>query len=101
MEIFIDGGLFELTIAASFGYAINFIFKRKYLLIAFSLFVILTPALLFFFTSGELYYWLISFCFVNSVLLIALLWKERSKNTKMDLFDFRKMKEVILKKNRS
>jgi len=36
MEVFIDGGILELLIAATLGFAINFIFAKKYLPLIFS-----------------------------------------------------------------
>ena len=77
MEIFIDGGLFELLLAVAFGYAINFIFLKKYLLIIFSAISLIAPVALFFFNNGELRYWIISICIINSILLVTLLWRQR------------------------
>lgn len=77
MEVFVDGGLFELILAVAFGYAVNFIFLKKYLLIIFSAISLLAPVALFFINSGELRYWIISICLINSILLIFLLWKQR------------------------
>src|SRR5689334_6438289 len=92
MEVFVDGGLFEIIIAIAFGYAINFIFLKKYLLIIFSVLSVLAPLALFFFHSGEIYYWLVSIGIVNSVFLVVLLWKERYRLPNQPLFDIEKFK---------
>lgn len=100
MEIFVDGGLFELIIAIAFGYAINYIFLKKYLLIIFSCIAILSPVTLIFFNSGELYYWLITICIINAILLVLLLWKERLKVPKQPLFDVGKFKRKFFRKKK-
>lgn len=97
MEIFVDGGLFEIIIAVAFGYAINFIFLKKYLLFIFSSITILSPVALMFFNSGEQYYWLVSICISNAVLLVILLWRERLKGNNK-LFDVEKFKSKFFSK---
>jgi hypothetical protein len=92
METFLDGGLFEILIAISFAIFLNFIFLRKYLLILFSLLIIACPLLLFFVKRNEIYYWLVGFCFLNAILLVVLLWKEKRKNAAGPLFDVQSMK---------
>jgi hypothetical protein len=56
MEIFVDGGLFELLITLSLGYLINVIYLKKYLLLLFSCVSIGAPiGLLFLHKGGALY----------------------------------------------
>jgi hypothetical protein len=93
MEIFLDGGLFEIIIAMVFGYAINYIFLKKYLLIIFSGIVILSPVALMFLKTGEMYNWLVTISISNALLLVVLLWKERIKSHQ--LFDIKKFKKNI------
>ena len=92
MEIFIDGGLFELIIAIAFGYAINFIFLKKYLLFIFSAIAILAPIALFFFNTGEPRNWIIGVCIINAILLVTLLWKHRFDFPNRPLLDTEKLK---------
>lgn len=92
MEIFIDGGLFELFIAVAFGYAVNFIFLKKYLLLIFSVLAIAAPAALFFFNAGELHNWIAGICFVNAIMLIVLIWKHRFNFPGRPLVDTEKLK---------
>lgn len=49
IEIFVDGGLFELLIALSLGYLINVIYLKKYLLLLFSGVAIPRPSDYYFF----------------------------------------------------
>jgi hypothetical protein len=93
MEIFVDGGLFELLLAVAFGYALNFIFFRKYLLIIFSALSVLAPIALFFLPPGELRYFITGICFINSILLVVLLWKQRMYFPNEPLFDVEKWKK--------
>ncbi|HYV91030.1 MAG TPA: hypothetical protein VE978_04580 [Chitinophagales bacterium] len=98
MEVFVDGGLFELLLAVAFGYAINFIFLKRYLLVIFSGLCILTPVALIFLGRGELYYWLISICILNSIFLVILLWRERQRVPNQPLFDVEKFKRKFFRK---
>jgi len=100
MEIFADGGLFELVIIAGIGYAINFIFLRKYLLYIFSALTFASPVSLIFISRGELYYLCVSLCVFNSIFLIILLWRQRARFPKEDLFDIAALKRRFLKKRR-
>lgn len=99
MEPFIDGGIFEVIIAIAFGYAINFIFLKKYLLLFFSVLSVAAPVLLIFSPKGELYYMLFGLCLFNSLFLVILLWKERIKNPHHPLFDIEKFRRKIFRKN--
>ncbi len=98
MEIFIDGGLFEITIAAAVAYTINYIFARKFLLVIYSAIAILTPIALIFFRTGELYYWFVTISILNSVLLVVLLWKLRQKHPHQPLFDADKFTKKMYNK---
>jgi hypothetical protein len=86
MEIFIDGGLFELLIATIVGYVINFIFLRKYLLIIYSAVSVIAPVLIIFLKKGDLFYFLSSLSILNSILLVILLWTKRTKYPNEPLF---------------
>ncbi len=102
MEIFIDGGLFELAIAIVFGYAANFIFMKKILLIIFSCIFILTPIALIAFTHlEELQVWLTIICILNALLLVAVLWTVKMKFPGQPLFDIDKLKRIVSKKKDS
>ena len=98
MEIFIDGGLFEITILAALAYTINYIFLKKYLLIIFSSISILCPVALIFFRTGEFYYWFVTVSIINSVLLTVLLWKLRQQYTDQPLFDVNKFSRKVYSK---
>jgi|GEM_PF-3442296 len=90
MEIFIDGGFFELLLAVIFGYAINFIFSKKYLLFLYFILSVTAPVLLVFIDKHMFFYLLSAFCVFNSILLIILLWKEYLKNPGGELVDIKK-----------
>ncbi|MEO6221434.1 MAG: hypothetical protein ABIO81_13460 [Ginsengibacter sp.] len=93
METFLDGGLFELLLGILFASVLNIIFLKKYLLIIFSVLIISGPVTLLFINKDELYYWIVSLCLFNSVLLIILLWRQKNKNPGEALFNL-----VIMKK---
>ena len=94
MEVFVDGGLFELIALLAFGCAINFIFAHKYLLLLFSALAFACPVGLFF-VSGHLRVWLAGFCILNGALLIFLLWKLRLARDERPLFDLDKLKKNL------
>ena len=95
MEIFVDGGLFEIAILSTLAYIINYIFLKKYLLIIYSAIAILSPVGLIFFRTGELYYWFITMSFINGALLVVLLWKIRQKFPSQALFDVSKFSRKV------
>jgi hypothetical protein len=95
MEIFIDGGLFEILLAITLGYTVNFVFAKKYLLIVFSVISIVAPALLFFLHQGEWFYFLLVICMFNSALLVILLWKMKEQNGEEPLFDIGAAKKLL------
>ena len=92
METFLDGGLFEIFIAMAFAVFLNYIFLKRYLLIIFSVFIIASPLLLFFVQKNELFFWLVSICLFNAVLLVVLLWKVKIECPMKPLFFLEKMK---------
>lgn len=85
MEPFIDGGLIEFLAMLLLGYAVNFIFFRKYLLLLYSVIALAAPMLLLLFRNDELFYWLIALCLLNAILLVTLLWKQRHTNPEQPL----------------
>lgn len=101
MEIFLDGGLFELGIALAAGYFINFIFNRRFLLILFSLAVVAAPVILIFIRKSDLYYTLAAFSSVCSILFVVVLWQLRVREPGRPLFDLRKFRKDILRKKNS
>ncbi len=98
MEIFVDGGLFEILLAVAVGYTVNFIFQDKYLLVIFSCIAIVAPVALIFLNSGELRYWIIGICVMNAVLLVVLLWKQRLTSPGTPLLNMEKFKRKIYNK---
>ena len=97
MEIFIDGGLFELTVAIATGYLINYIFLRKYLLIVFSIAAIAAPLINLFIFRGELYYFFSAFTIVNSVFLVLLLWKQRGRSPHEPLVNIERYRKKLIR----
>lgn len=95
MEIFVDGGLFELIIAFAFGYLVNVIYLKKYLLLFYSFVAIATPIGLFFLKTSEAFYLLASVCIVNATLLVVLLWQQRAQHPGKPLFDLDKWKNHL------
>ncbi len=95
MEVFVDGGLFELIIAIVFGYAINYILLKKYLLILFSVISVVAPLALLFLNKGEWYQFVVILCIINSILLVILLWKQRDKFPDQPLFDLSSLKRKL------
>jgi hypothetical protein len=87
MEPFFDGGLFELLLLLGLAVCVNGIFLKRSLLLLFSMVTIACPVALFFVTRHNLYYVLVGICVWNAMLLIALLWNEKSKHPEQPLFD--------------
>lgn len=100
MEPFIDGGLFELFIAIRVGYSLNFIFKRKYLLVIYSIMSIAAPIILLFTNKSELFLWLVSINIFNSTILIIFLWKQQLSNPNKSLFETDKLLEIFFQKRK-
>jgi hypothetical protein len=91
MEPFIDGGYIELLLVLLAGFAINFIFLKKHVLVIFSVISIASPVFLLFITGGAFYSWLVSLCIFNAAFLIILLWKIKIKDPVKPLFDLQKI----------
>lgn len=100
MEPFIDGGLFELFIAIGVGYSLNFIFKRKYLLILYSFASIMAPILLLFTKESEIFLWLVGISIFNTILLITLLWRQRFTEPNKPLIQTDKYINMLFKKEK-
>jgi hypothetical protein len=96
METFFDGGLFELIIFFAFATLFNFIFLRKYLLIVYSVIAVGSPVILFFIHKTELYYWLVTICCINSLLMVIVLWMEKLKHPEKLLFDLTGLKRNLI-----
>jgi hypothetical protein len=92
MEIFVDGGLFELLIALSLGYLINVIYLRKYLLVLYSGVAVASPILQFFLPRNDLFYFLAAITILNSILLIVLLWRHKMQMPGKPLFNLGEFK---------
>ena len=92
MEIFVDGGLFELLIALSLGYLINVIYLRKYLLFVYSCVAVAAPILLFFLARNDAFYILAAITVLNSILLVVLLWRQRIEMPGKPLFNLQDWK---------
>src|SRR5215213_9134730 len=99
MEPFIDGGLFEILIALSFAYVVNYVFLKRYLLLLFSIVSVAGPVLLIFLKREELYFWITGLCIFNSILLVLLLWKQRRASLGKPLFDVEKLRSKLSKEN--
>lgn len=97
MEIFVDGGLFELFLAIVFAYSLNYIFLKKYLLLLYSVCALAAPIALIFINRSELYFVIIGLCLFNSIVLVVLLWKARLQFPGKPLFDLEELKNKIMK----
>lgn len=106
MEIFLDSGLFELLIMIALASFLNFIFFRKYLLIFYSILVIVIPVCLFFINVGWFFDVALIFTLFNCIIFVVLLWQAKHdeptqkiiksdalKNTFSKIFKWRKTKE--------
>jgi hypothetical protein len=95
LEIFIDGGLFELFIAVALSYLINFIFLKKTLLLVYSVLILAVPIGLYFIHSGDWFYLLASIALVNSILLVVLLWQARHRDPNQPLFEVKNYRQTM------
>ncbi len=89
METFLDGGLFEMLAYIVFIGSINFIFLRKYLLILYSISMIACPIVLLIWHTGEIFYFLMGFCLLNSILSVLLIWKAKKEKPHEALFELK------------
>lgn len=96
MELFLDGGLFEIAGLLLFASVINYIFSKRYLLIIFSAAVLIAPALLFFIKDSEIFNWLMAFMTFNSIVFVLLLWKQRKQVSGGPLFDTDSLKKKLM-----
>jgi Ca2+/Na+ antiporter len=95
MELFFDGGLFELLFVIGFAILVNFIFLKRVLLILFSLLIISAPVILFFIHGNELYNWVVTLCLLNAVLLVVIIWKQKKEKPAEPLFKVENMKRKL------
>jgi hypothetical protein len=86
MEIFVDGGLFEIILASVFAAAINFVFRRKMLLIAYAVVLVTAPLVLLFTANKEVLYTVVAFAVINHLLLAIVLLREHNRNPGAPLF---------------
>lgn len=98
MEIFVDGGLFELVIFVALGYVINQVFKNKFFLIVYSVMIIGAPLLIIFMERADMFYILAAINVLNSILLVILLWQLRSVKSNEPLFNIKKYLPKKLRK---
>ena len=96
MEVFLDGGLFEIIGFLLFASLSNYIFSKKYLLIIYSVIAIAAPILLFFSKDTEIFYWVIALIIFNSILFVSLLWKVRKGTGDKQLFDTSFLKRKLM-----
>lgn len=97
MEPFFDGGLFEVLIAIGIGYSLNFIIRRKLLLLLYSGISIIAPCVLLFMKISEIYYWAVGICIFNSILLVVLFWKHKINDPEKPLFETEKYIDIFHK----
>ena len=95
MEIFVDGGLFELIIAFAFGYLLNVIYLKKYLLLFYSSVSIIAPVSLLFLKRNDAFYLMVSLSIVNAIFLVVLLWQRKEQQPGEPLFDLQKWRRQL------
>ncbi|HEY4111888.1 hypothetical protein [Puia sp.] len=95
MEVFVDGGLFELLIALTVATLINAIYLRRSLLIAYSILSGAASVALFFLPKGDVFYVLLGVNVLNTLLLIVLLWKRRAEHPGAPLFELEHWKKKM------
>ena len=88
MEIFLDGGLFEMVGLMLIATLINYIFFKKYLLVIYSVITITSP-LLMFFIGDRFKFVLISISIFNSIVLVILLWQIKLYHTERKIIDLK------------
>lgn len=93
MEPFIDGGIFEIIAVLALAFVINYIFIKKMLLIVYSVITILLPVSLLLLSKGALFDIVAAIVFLNSVLLVIILWREKKRLQGAKLFESRKLKK--------
>lgn len=101
MEIFVDGGLFELFLAIVFAYSFNYIFMKKYVLWLYCACAVAAPIALIFINKSELYFVTVGLCIFNSIFLVVLLWRARLQFPGKPLFDMNDIKNKLLKNKKA
>lgn len=72
MEIFIDGGLFELFAVLGVAALAKAVYARRWLAIAFLAVSVATPAVLLFMVHGEAARWLAALCLATALVNTAV-----------------------------
>ena len=90
MEVFVDGGLFELIIIVALGYVFNHIFRNKLLMIVYSVVVVASSILIIFLDKNDFFYVLTVINVLNSLLLVTLLWRIRATKNNEPLLNIKK-----------
>jgi len=102
MEIFVDGGLFELIALLIFGYGMNYILRRKLLLIAYCIIALASPFGVIFLHEGFIRECLAVVSVVNAGILVFILVSRYKENKDQPLFDvssyYKKLPSFIRKK---
>jgi hypothetical protein len=71
MEIGLDFGFFELIAATALAWTARFVFKRRWLTIAFLVWSIAAPIALLFLVEGERLRWLVVACVAPAAIHVA------------------------------
>jgi hypothetical protein len=90
MEVFVDGGLFELIIIVALGYVFNHVFRNRLLMIVYSVVVVASSILIIFLNRNDFFYVLAVVNILNSILLVTLLWRIRATKNNEPLFNIKK-----------
>ena len=98
MEIFVDGGLFELILIVGCAYLLNYIFLKKYIFYLYTALSIGSSVSLLFINHGPLYYCCVSCCIFNTAFLFNHLSAYRTRHPGATLFDINALKRKFLKK---
>jgi len=90
MEIFVDGGLFELIIVVALGYVFNQIFRNKFFMVVYSVVIVASSVLIIFLNKNDAFYIFAVLNIINSFLLVVLLWQIRATKNEEPLFNIKK-----------
>jgi len=90
MEVFVDGGLFELIIVVALGYVFNQIFRSKFFMVVYSGVIVASSVLIIFVNKNDVFYILAVINVINSFLLVILLWRIRVTKSDEPLFNIKK-----------
>jgi hypothetical protein len=94
MEPVIDGGLFEVMFLIVIGTIINFVFRRRYLLMVYSALAISAPLVFLLMAENELAVFAMVFSLFNAILLVTLLWRAKKTNP-VHLIDVESLKAQL------